>query len=665
MRRIIILGLCLLFLAGPALADHHLGPLDYIVSWFQGIKWPAFPARPFAIGCGGFSSDGFAPKNLIDPETGDVRSGVASTINLNCGAEAAELKFGVDLLNGDLGGSNLLASQGGLFRVRSVNQRAVYPVLNEELTVYRSISLNTLDGGYTEAERERGFNIPQQNFNANHPLGVIQCGDGGPRGSNSNYYHGIEGVKGKLKSPDKVFTTQMEIVLDDGTKIQGEVSSGQGRAFFKRNNKTIATFTWTGNLDTGKAAPDQSTVVAVFALTPTAEGAYDSRTRGAWRLAEESDWQQYISTGVLSKCILSVNVNTDELTRGAAALGGGKFTADGRAFEVDLGPGEIIVPQGVLWVDAEVLGLQQVQGKPQIISVAPPAGLAAGESRDLIVTVKNAGSFDGSFALAVKCGGTSMGVEQKFDVLKGATEPVPYALSFATEGSRSCEARVCDVTSPLGCVSQAFSVSVSPLKICDPGDTIVEGLVVFQCNSMGSQLRRILQCGGIQSINTGPTIDPVSGAQTGTGTFVTVSSIPEYAGGVWRCSGSRELNGGPCQAYRSAVLQQINAGSCQLICDIGGLPLSVDVTVGTSVVNLESGTLREAGCTPAVDVPVSLPVVDLVTPKKAAAPKTPPAGGAPSKAPAPPGFEGLYAIVGLLAVGYIVSWRGRTRDKGG
>jgi hypothetical protein len=313
------------------------------------------------------------------------------------------------------------------------------------------------------------------------------------------------GVPGSIKSPTTNFEAKLTVQKDSDSKT-ATISSTSAKSVKLSN---VAYAHWAGSLSSGEQCPD-----------PGSEGymiVHDET--GNWVLTKSRLYDSYLSykqntfddfiyddmadeisrwTGVSIDTIDNLQSRINDLNSRANNAITEFGYSDFRVTSNSLSSGQahieldrtIQFPVITMHVKADWLGIVIPVGEPKITSISAE-DFEEGKNGQIKVTVKNIGDATASFGISASCESPikQVGTAQTISNLRdGSQKTVTITLSGATnkEVTKKCTVNVYDLNNPDMKDSDTVTVTLKPIRLCDPGETRCDGETQKICNKDGS-----------------------------------------------------------------------------------------------------------------------------------------------------------------------------------
>lgn len=312
------------------------------------------------------------------------------------------------------------------------------------------------------------------------------------------------GVPGTVKTPVTNFEAKISMTAAGDTET-GTISSTGAKSARLAN---IGYAHWAGSLSSGESCPNLGS-----------EGYYVVHDEsGNWVLNKKYLYNTYLSykqntydqveseiineiysysvitTSSLNRLKTSVN-NLDYYARDATNEFGYK---DFKVTQNSISNGQahmvldrlIQFPVITMHVKASWLGIVAPVGEPDITSVSSKT-FEEGKTGYITVALKNKGDVTASFGLSADCEspfkqiGTALTISN-LGAGKSTTKSIPITATTNKDLSKYCTVEAYDLNNPNMKDSRKVTVSVTPIRLCDPGDERCDGETHKVCNSAGS-----------------------------------------------------------------------------------------------------------------------------------------------------------------------------------
>lgn len=349
-----------------------------------------------------------------------------------------------------------------------------------------------------------------------------------------------EGRYGTLSQPTVKFEADLEIsnTIDTYTKkISSDLSSV---AFTDKNNKLLATASWTGSLVKGNPPPSLPEI-----------GILSTRNSNRWALVSQSKFTQYqiaqnnfqstvlsipsdgiIDSTSLLNSLKSLNSQLDntrtstiynyDLVSTQYTLVNPTSTSDAKMIYTS--KTQILSPQIQWWIRADWLGVERQVGKPQITAISSKR-FGNEEQGIITLSVKNIGTGIGNFKATLDSCPTfkQTFVSSDFQVTPGSivdTEIYVDAGSKNIDLTSTCNVKVYDTTNPTNFAVRPVTLGFDATRVCTPGQysSDVTENAIYKCNADGLGLTKVKQCDSTEIVK-------VTG-QGNTGGFECVAKDP-------------------------------------------------------------------------------------------------------------------------------------------
>jgi len=329
------------------------------------------------------------------------------------------------------------------------------------------------------------------------------------------------GQKGAFENPIVKYHANVKVKSSGETYEKMIGSNDASIIFYDSDGNIIATAQWVGSLVTGDAPPNADNYVAIY----TQRG-FDLQE--SWGIAHKTEWDTYksslISTqGVLkeaasiccahgtcscSKPDWSGAITTSNNYADAVLTSDATFTTSPIQNRYDENEASAVVnvdtrllnPVIVFKVRADWIGVKIPVGRPQIVSTTVDT-LYSGEDTPLIVSVKNVGDVQSSFT--AKVSGCDPIVQKTtapiISINSGDTQEfiIPLTTGFDVEEmTKTCAVEVCDYNNPTICDVASVQVTTMPPKVCRPGDYKTSPMEesLYRCAQDGQTWNLIFTC---------------------------------------------------------------------------------------------------------------------------------------------------------------------------
>ena len=318
---------------------------------------------------------------------------------------------------------------------------------------------------------------------------------------------------GNPQSEQKTFSSKLWIDVNN-KHAEGNLSKNPGdggsTAIFLKDDtgKKWAYARWLGSLDTLEECPLLNDRVFLYkndqVWHPVDKTMFDSYYTYSW-LGLGSGFSGCLSnyqsgdTGFedINTCIDEYNEikNNAMINRPITNAGGDHAITTGTAIDgvtkLDLSR-QITNPVIALKISADVewLGFVQPVGQPKVDVINVPE-LTAGGRSNAEFRITNIGEADGTFDVRVDCDSplsSETPLQRTRTLSKGAIDTLFFSIvgNPLEDGSVGCTIIASDVNNPDRKDTQTFSVVVSPITRCIPGDKTCNGREILECNDAGT-----------------------------------------------------------------------------------------------------------------------------------------------------------------------------------
>lgn len=303
------------------------------------------------------------------------------------------------------------------------------------------------------------------------------------------------------------FQTQLTSNANGVTRT-ATISNGQTSV--QLGNEVYAS--WVGSLVSGTTISTPSDIVLTW--DPNA---------ARWLLTDSTTWNNYYTyrQSGISSCWHTrdlLDFNQDEINQCRNEYNGIKQDAlqtrtlsvsggDTAYTQGSISSGQVILPLSQqlqfpvlsLRIRASYIGVQVFTGIPDITSSPTSVDLRSGFTSNMVVSVRNAGTGQGSFAANAVCTSpvSFSGGAINLPTLAPSASTTVYMPITASTGSAvtsTCDITVYDRNNPSSLDTVRYTINVAPITVCNPGEKVCNGNNVMQCNSAGTQFTILQAC---------------------------------------------------------------------------------------------------------------------------------------------------------------------------
>ncbi len=412
-------------------------------------------------------------------------------------------------------GGKVYTSQPLNIQITSQNEQVSYDILNEGVPIYEyTVQSFNAPTGFLNVITDDPQPCPSPTNTWNIPIGQSLFGHAKVRYCVTRQQ---VATKGSYSNPTVGFSAVIQASAGDISK-QKTICSGSapGCEGSSVAFDDLGTATWTGSLVTGDAAPNQDNFVAIH-KTDTNQ----------WQIVPKSLYDAYLPAPNVAEAGLNQLVNRYSGSSDIAAANrdivnyitpanqaaqtllaqDASFTSE--PFTKDANTGKVSVtlartltsPNIVFRIRADWIGIVIPSGTPKILSVQSQK-FTSGEAGSVAIQVQNVGDGQGTFsAMLQNCdpfsqdasAQTSRKTLQPGDI---DTISIPVASGTISDNIvKNCNVLVYDVNNPASATSASVTLQLQKAKICSPGQMTVAGNTIQKCNSDGTAMDTVQQCG--------------------------------------------------------------------------------------------------------------------------------------------------------------------------